>query len=119
MTSTLQGDGSAITDAAGSFQIEGIPPTIHDPRFGPRPPNRIAAHHPDRGVAPQRDLPEVDTTIDLVLLATGGVDGEVVGTAKYDWIIAGPTSAQGQSERVDLQRDGTFRFESCPSETTS
>jgi hypothetical protein len=114
LAATVQGDASAVTDAAGHYQIEGIPPTIDDPRFGPRRPNRIAARHPDRGVAPQRDLPEIDATIDLVLLATGGIDGEVVGAAKYDWVIAYPTGAQGQSETADLQRDGSFKFDKLP-----
>lgn len=72
------------------------------------------ARHPERGTAPQRVLPDGDATVELVLLATGGIDGKVVGSTDYRWVHAAPLAKSAPSESADVQNDGSFRFDGLP-----
>ena len=105
----LQGDGSSISAPDGTFQVLGIPPVT-----GPRARNQISARHPQRGTAPPRELPAGDATVELVLLATGAIDGKVVGASDYQWVRAAATEKGGAHESAELASDGSFTFEGLP-----
>lgn len=108
---SLHGGGVATTDASGAFQIDGIsPPTTLGER--PRLPNRIGASHPDRGIAPARDLPDAEATADLVLKPTGGLDGKLVGPASdHVFVWAQLANHTGESVHAQIESDRSFHFD--------
>lgn len=64
-----------VTDATGTFAFDGIT-SVRPPNARPTP---ISATHPDRGTSVCSAVPEGDAAIDLILVATGTIDGQIEG----------------------------------------
>jgi len=103
---SLQGGGLATTDESGWFRIEDIPP----PTGGV--PNQIGAKHPNRGVAPLRNLPSSVSSIDLALVSTGSIEGLFTGAdSDLYQVWANPTNGSGETASARVAADRTFKFE--------
>jgi protocatechuate 3,4-dioxygenase beta subunit len=81
MVDALQGGGTARTDAAGAYAIEGIapPPEERLKGWSIKDGNQISASHPAKGTTPSRDLAPSASTVDFVLGDTGRIDGTIEG----------------------------------------
>jgi len=109
---SLQGGATATTDANGAYSIDGIPPPTKLPQQPRARPNRIGASHPSRGIAPARDFGENETTVDLGLKDTGGMDGKIAGPASdHEYVWARLANGQGDAAEAKIERDRTFHFD--------
>ncbi len=101
------GTYTATTDADGAFAFTGV--TLRDG------PVQISATHPERGTSLERTLGHGDATVELALLATGGIDGEIEGTVGSNTSV----SVWGASDDLGsfgdgVGSDGTFHIDGMP-----
>lgn len=114
MMRALQGGAIATTGANGSYVLEGISPVPDTPApWNGKEVNRISASHPDRGTVPSRDLAPSESTVDLVLSATGGIDGTVEGPLSgHEQVWAQMENVHDVvSARIENRR---FKFDKLP-----
>jgi hypothetical protein len=72
----------------------------------------MSASHPDRGSSLPSLIPDHDATIDLVLVASGGIDGIVEGFSEQLGIVFANGVAEGRSAEVDPS--GEFHLDGLP-----
>ena len=98
------GDYTMRTDSAGAYAFDGV--ALGDAR------SRIGATHPTRGTARERAIENRDATVDLVLLATGGVDGEITGAySAYADVRATGSAPELGGFDAPLTADGSFHLD--------
>jgi protocatechuate 3,4-dioxygenase beta subunit len=103
----MRGDFSATTDAAGSFEIIGYNASAED--------LRIEAAHPTAGICGARSLAAGETDVELVLIASGSIDGTVVRQRKgVSRVIASGVDEPQVHYEAELTASGTFRFAQLP-----
>jgi protocatechuate 3,4-dioxygenase beta subunit len=102
----LQGDAEATTDASGAYHFDGVEPRL----FGGRP-SQISATAPNVGTSLPIPVPDGDATIDLSLVATGGIDGVVKGSTGQGTVFANPTGDPNRPRTAMVERDGTFSLD--------
>lgn len=91
------------TDASGAFAFEGV---AHDRRH-------IRAVHPTLGVAERRDVAADQNEIDLVLTATGAIDGVIDGFRGDETYVYASLDGKSQGS-TGIDRAGEFHFENLP-----
>ncbi len=106
---SFRGQFQTTTNEAGGYAFDGIAP-LGNPRA-----DQISAAHPDRGASPPSSVPVGDGVVDLVLAATGGIDGTVEGSAESLGIVnASTTSDRGGRLTARVDRSGAFHFDGLP-----
>jgi len=104
----LEGRAETITDASGAFALDGVARTSIYPRLP------IRASHPLLGTSPERELIDVDASVDFVLAPTGGIDGVIDGfRGDQTHLDARRQDGEGAGgARID--RAGGFHFDQLP-----
>jgi len=104
----MQGDFSAITDAGGYYAIAGQDAKAED--------RQIEAVHPDHGRSGIHVLAPGETEVDLVLAATGSIEGTIVRPRRdMHLVIASRIEDRHMQYHADLTDAGAFRFPQLPS----
>ncbi len=98
---SMQGNISTVTDATGTYQIAGILKTARK--------NEIVATHPSLGSSGTRAVLPKETTIDLVIVPVGGIDGTVVGATERARLVNAQL-VTGDKTRFTAQVDSTGVF---------
>ena len=102
----FRGSYQTTTDASGAYAFDGIAPIARARRA------QIAATHPTSGTSPAAAIPDGDATIDLVLAATGGIDGTVVGfTGSFGMVSARRTGDATDPTMTRIEPTGEFHID--------
>jgi protocatechuate 3,4-dioxygenase beta subunit len=103
----FRGFFQTTTDDAGGFVFDGVAPLGG---------SLISATHPDRGSSLPSITPDNDATIDLVLVASGGIDGVVEGFKGVSGaVIARRTDDVRNTHFALVDSTGHFHFDGLPS----
>jgi protocatechuate 3,4-dioxygenase beta subunit len=97
---------TATTDARGQFRIDGVSPTAE--------PRRIVASHPTLGTSAARTLAAGEVEVELVIVATGGIDGTIANVtpgAAMRLAIAQQVTDHDVSYDAQIDARGGFRFD--------
>lgn len=103
LASIMRGDFSATTDATGRYEIVGIQGSPED--------RRIEAAHPTYGTSGYRLLAAGETDVELVLAATGSIEGTLVRQrAAMHLVTASRADDRDVRYHAEITPSGTFRF---------
>ena len=108
LAAAFAGSYTTTTDASGAYVFDGVALGEHE---------SISATAPGRGMAPPLPLPAGDSTIDLTLAASGGIDGTLVNyTSGYVGVHARSTVPGMSRISLDavLDASGGFHFDDVP-----
>lgn len=97
----MQGNLSALTDASGAYQVDGI--------WKEADGNEIVATHPTLGSSGTRTLSPKVSSLDLVIAPVGGIDGVIVGGTEREHIV-NVQLVTGEKTRYSAQVDATNAF---------
>jgi len=108
----MRGELSATSDASGNYEVVGLGGAPDEYRPDER---RIEAQHPTYGRSGYRLLAAGETDVDLVLRATGSIDGTLVRPRAGIHLVAA-SRAEDRHARyyADVTAAGTFRFPQLP-----
>ncbi|MEJ7596379.1 MAG: carboxypeptidase-like regulatory domain-containing protein [Kofleriaceae bacterium] len=93
------------TDAGGHYRIEGVPVDVSG--------MMIDARHDRRGIALERPLGDTDRH-DLVLIATGSIDGTIANLRRGIRSVTARNLAEGTSWDARVDAGGSFHLEHLP-----
>jgi protocatechuate 3,4-dioxygenase beta subunit len=107
MNERMQGNLFAHTDTAGRYRIDGINPAATG--------QRIEATHA-LGVSVERELAADETTVDLVVSATGDIAGSIIdmNPRQGHAIAKSVDDTRGATFRADIDAAGFFTFDRMP-----
>lgn len=103
----MQGDLSATTDARGHYEVVGLQ--------GSTEGRRIEAVHPTLGMSGYRVLAAGETEVELVIAATGSIDGTLVRPRRNTThIVASRIEDRDAQYHAEAAPSGTFQFPQLP-----
>lgn len=97
----MQGEPSATTDASGNYELFGVPPSTEE--------RTIKAADPTHGVSAFTAVPVGQSTVEIVLQATGSIEGVAAG---HDMAFAIAVRVDDRRGRyyADIDTLGRFTF---------
>jgi protocatechuate 3,4-dioxygenase beta subunit len=107
----FHGTYETTTNAQGAFLFDGVVSSV-----APKGrPSQIMAMHPRVGTSVPRPVVDRDANMDLVLVATGGIDGVVEGlTDRASSVFAHATATRADAGAAPIDATGSFRFDGLP-----
>lgn len=106
LAQAFRGEFQTSTDAAGAYAFDGVAPIRE--RF--QPPE-ISASHSVLGISAPATIPDKDAKIDLVIVATGGIDGVVAGMSSGNVTARVGSSPSGFPISARIEGTGAFHFD--------
>jgi len=98
---SMQGKITVVSDASGAYQIDGILTSSRR--------NEIVATHPTLGSSGTKIVAPKISTLDLVIVPVGGIDGTIVGATERQHIV-NVTMVGGDKTRYSADVDATSAF---------
>ena len=97
----MRGEVTAQADDRGYYELSGLPEASDE--------RQIEASHPTRGTSGPRPLPAGTTTFELVIAATGAIDGTILnGKRDVSYVHARGTDEASNFYSADVDDDGAF-----------
>jgi protocatechuate 3,4-dioxygenase beta subunit len=103
LAQAFRGEFQTTTDATGAYAFDGVAPMRE--RFE-QP--KISASHRVHGISAPATIPDKDAKIDLVIVATGAIDGVVAGASSGS--VSARIGSSPSAFRVFARIDGTGAF---------
>ena len=101
----MQGERFATSDASGNYELFGVPPSTET--------RALKATHPTHGASQFTELVVGQSAIDIVLKATGSIDGTAPGN-DLRFAVAMISDDFRARYHADVDADGRFSFPSLP-----
>jgi protocatechuate 3,4-dioxygenase beta subunit len=106
MTGLFSGHPSAVTGADGRYELGGV--AAGDGQ-------RIRATHPERGMSTDLALAPGDTEIDLMIAATGAVDGSIANLSRRQQSVSAISLSDSRKlAEVPVDTAGGFQIDALP-----
>ncbi|HEX4422534.1 MAG TPA: carboxypeptidase-like regulatory domain-containing protein [Kofleriaceae bacterium] len=106
MTALFAGHPSAVTGGDGRYEIGGV--AAGDGQ-------RIRATHPERGMSTDLALAPGDTEIELMIAATGSIDGSIANVIRRQQSVSASSLSDGRKlADVPVDAAGGFQFDALP-----
>jgi hypothetical protein len=102
----FRGTYQTTTDGSGSYSFDGISPT-RERYFPPE----ISASDLVRGISAPTTIPDKNATIDLVIVATGGIDGVVAGATSGNVTARLGSGPSTFPNSAPVDHAGAFHFD--------